>query len=157
MSTSRVEVPDWSHLAAYEGCGHVDAYRTDVPQNVALADYAEAFFSTPVFRLERSILGVFGAGTDDGQVTALAQGHSDAMAAWVVEARSDRDLLLEAGGGVIRTWLGVEPTQSGTTLYFGSAVLNGRGGKPTLAARVLMPFHHLYSRTLLALAARTLR
>ncbi|MEM9351190.1 MAG: hypothetical protein AAGA47_13100, partial [Pseudomonadota bacterium] len=140
-------------ISRYSGGGsHVDAYAVTTAEPVELSDYVSAFFQTPVFRLERRLLSFGGHASDAGQVLALAEGTGEAMAAWRVEDRSDRELLLTVPGTPIRTWLAVDEAQ----VWFGSAVLADETGKIAFAARALMPFHAFYSRLLLSLAARAL-
>ena len=155
--------PDESLLAEYAarpGC-HTDCYFADVAGTVTLAEYIAGFFATPVFRLERKILGLKRAlRTTDADVARLANGQSTRFAAWEVEARDEQQVLLAVKNSPIRTWLMAIPTSSGgTRLYFGSAVLAREttgSDTPKLdpLVRGLMGFHRLYSRILLASAKR---
>src|SRR6187399_3075532 len=93
-----------------------------------------------------------GRGASPADARRLAAGESDRFAAWRVEARSERELLLQDWLGRTRSWLAVEPLAGGgTRLCFGSGIIRreGRG----LGARVerglfraLLPGHAVYSR-----------
>lgn len=154
-------------LAKYLRAGHyADCYATDVARAISLEQYVRAFYTTPVFRLERFILrwGVAKPSTD-AQAAELAAGTRDAFAAWKVEQRSADQLLLADYLGRTRSWLRVAPVETGrgpgTRLYFGSAVVlvtDRRTGKPVLGPLFsgLLGFHKLYSRVLLSAARRRL-
>lgn len=144
---------------------YTDAYCATLPYRVTLAQYVEAFYTTPVFRLERAILGLAVARpSTDAQARQLARGETDRFAAWSLEDRDRSQLLLCDFRGVTRSWLMAEPvgTDGGTRLWFGSAVVptarSVREGRPRMgfAFRALLGFHQLYSRVLLAAAMRRL-
>lgn len=155
-------LPDGALLQRYASDGgFVDGYATLVAGNVALATFVEAFYTTPLFRIERLILRTLARrpSTDHG-ARALARGESSSFAAWTVEQRTHEQLLLRDFTGRTRSWLMVVPVarEGGTRLVFGSAVVpaGGSSGKPRMGAvfTALMGFHRLYSRLLLAAAAR---
>jgi hypothetical protein len=139
---------------------YTDSYTLDVPGEVTMAQFVEAFYTTPIFKLERWILGkVISRPSTDEQARELAQGSLNPFSAWTVERREADQLLLAAG--VTRSWLMVVPSKmqdaTATSLYFGSAVVlpAGRTGlrwdfKATLG------LHKAYSRILLSSAARKL-
>lgn len=84
------------------------------------------------------------------------------FAAWTVEARSECQLVMCDYQGRTRSWFMVlrqaqDGREGGTRVYFGTAIAAGRGGRIPFAFRLLMPFHHLYSRALLWSAVRRLR
>ena len=124
------------------------------------------FYCGGVFKLERLILQLLLAKpSTDAEVKALAEGSIDEFAAWRVEARAENQLLLCDYAGRTRSWLMSLPvrTQAGahTRLYFGSAVVprqRHQTGKPGLgmAFNLLLGFHKLYSRVLLAAARKRL-
>ena len=129
---------------------------------VTQAEFIEAFYTTPVFRLERLILRwtVSKPSTDD-EARALATGHADSFAAWKVEARTGDQLLLCDFLGRTRSWLMAEPIETTgparTRLHFGSAVIprgTTRHGQAPLEFRfrALLGFHKLYSRVLVSSA-----
>lgn len=153
------ELPPPALLARYGATGYADCYWTDVPARVSQAQYIEAFYTTPLFRIERLILRWFVARpSTDAQARQLARGERADFAAWTVEARTADQLLLCDFLGRTRSWLMSAPQGQGTRLYFGSAVVP-RGttpsGKPAMGVSfdLLLGFHQLYSRALLGAAS----
>jgi hypothetical protein len=138
---------------------YADCYRTEVPRRVAFPDFIIAFYTTPLFKLERWILRLtVGKPSTDVQARELADGSRDEFAAWYVEHRKENELLMCDFRGHTRSWLMVIPTRlvSGdrTQLYFGSAVVprqNPKTGKLTLGPgyQALLGFHTVYSVFLL--------
>jgi hypothetical protein len=151
-------VPDASFLADYARRGaFTDCYAMPVPAAITLPEFIEAFYTTRLFKLERWLLAkALGFHSTDEQASLLAHGNSAHFSAWKVESRASDQILLDAGQ--TRSWLGVRPRLgaiASTTLLFGSAVVPMRpGGKFGLAFRMLLGFHRLYSKLLLAAAAR---
>lgn len=158
------ELPAGALLGAYRhGGGFADCYVVQVPGAVSHADFVAAFYTSPVFRLERAILRLAGWPATDADARELADGRREAFAAWTVEGRAERQLLLADVTGRTRSWLMTAPVDAGpagpgsTSLYFGSAVVPRRrasAGQPELGSvfRVLLGFHKLYSRVLLRAA-----
>lgn len=153
-------VPPASFLGAYARQGaYTDCYTTAVPGEVALPALIEAFYTTPLFKLERWILATaLRLPSSDAQARAVALAQADRFAAWQVEHRAEREILLDAGQ--TRLWLSVAPAPGGTpatTLLFGSAVVPMRpNGGFGFLFHALLGFHRLYSRLLLAAARRRL-
>jgi hypothetical protein len=151
-----------NEYASQEGC-YTDCFSACVSKDVSLTRFIAVFFKTPVFRLERVLLGVFARKPSTSQdVSDLAAGISEQMAVWRVEARAEDQLLLKVGTGPIRTWLMCECKSGETRLYFGSAVLpleTDKQGRPRMAFafRASYGFHKVYSWILLSAAARALR
>lgn len=145
---------------------HVDCYATETPRTVSQAGYVEAFYTTPLFRSERLVLRWLASlPSTDVQARQLAAGASDTFAAWRVEARTSRQLLLRDVTGRTRSWLMTMPLDggddgegcAGTRLYFGSAIVpvtDPRSSQPTLGFpyRWLLGAHAVYSRRLLRAA-----
>jgi len=107
-------VPKSALLQHYVDKGsYVDCYTTDIAGPVTQAEFIEAFYTTPVFRLERLILrwAVWKPSADD-EARALATGHSDSFAAWKVEGRTGNQLLLCDFLGRTRSWLMAERLKS---------------------------------------------
>ena len=136
----------------------------EVPAAVSQAEFVEAFYTTPLFKLERAILAAaVRKPSNDDDARALARGERDAFAAWTVEGRSDTQLLLADFMGRTRSWLMTEPNGiGGTRLHFGSAVVPTRDrdtGRPSLGTGfgLMLGLHKLYSRALLASARHRLR
>lgn len=161
----RTELPVQALLRRYLRDGHyADCYVVEVPVVVSQAEFVEAFYTTPLFKLERAILAAaVRKPSTDADARALARGERDAFAAWTVEERNDTQLLLADFMGRTRSWLMAELNgRGGTRLHFGSAVVpkhdrhNGRTRLGT-GFGLMLGFHKLYSRALLAAARNRLR
>jgi hypothetical protein len=155
---SPTAVPEASFLGAYARCGaFTDCYATSVTGTVTMAEFIFAFYTTPLFKAERWLLAkALNISSTDQQAMQLAEARSDLFSAWKVESRSNEEILLDAGQ--TRSWLSVK-TQANpkpsTTLLFGSAVVPMRpGGKFGFAFHALLGFHRVYSKLLLAAAAK---
>jgi len=150
-------------LANYSmGGSYTDCYTTEIPGQVSLAEFVFAFYTTFIFRLERSILKwTVAKPSADSQARQLADNVSERFAAWHVENRSENEILMCDFQGRTRSWLMVAPvsTNSGTRtrLYFGSAIVplrNSKTGEPSLGFvfQSLLGFHKVYSVVLLYFA-----
>jgi hypothetical protein len=138
---------------------YADCYTTEIARPVSQAQFVEAFYTTALFAVERRLLQWFVAKpSTDMQARELAQGATDAFAAWVVAKRAPDQILLADFTGRTMSWLMAAASGTGgaarTRLYFGSAVLPARSagsGRLTLGLgfRLLLGFHKLYSRSLL--------
>ena len=157
------ELPADALLGQYrQGGAFTDCYFIDVDRPVSQAAYVEAFYTSPVFKVERLLLAWFlSRPATDQQARLLANGQLDAFAAWTVEGRDTRQLLLCDFQGRTRSWLMSAPVEvngsPGTRLYFGSAVVpvvDRRTGQATMGFvfRALLGFHKLYSRVLMRAA-----
>lgn len=142
---------------------YTDSYMTDIPIQVSFSDYIFAFYTTPLFKLERFILTfTVRKPSTDAQAKDLAEGKRNSFAAWTVEAREENQILMCDFAGSTRSWLMTTPTETGTRLYFGSAVVPHRiakDGKPSLGFffTALLGFHKVYSVLLLSSARSKLR
>lgn len=159
----KCELPDGALLSRYRDSeDYTDCYVTRLSGEISQPQYVEAFYTTLPFKTERLILkwAVAKPSTDD-DARLLAAGRADKFAAWYVEAREERQILLSDFRGKTRSWLMSEPAVNGgvpsTTLYFGSAVIRARD--PDTGERrmgksfsLLLGFHRLYSRVLLSAA-----
>ena len=124
---------------------------------VSLDDFVTAFYTTPLFRSERLILGLFGMRSRDSDVDELLAGRRDSFAAWTVEDRTEDQLLMCDINQRTRSWFMVSATgDQSTRLWFGSAV-TARGEDVPGSYRALLSFHRVYSRALLKAALRRLR
>lgn len=159
------ELPAMALLNKYrEGGGYADCYATEVARPVSHAEFVEAFYTTPLFKVERLILALLlGKAATDAQARELAQGRLEKFAAWSVEARAPNQLLLCDFQSRTRSWLMVEAGADGrsTRLLFGSAVVPKRDKrtgerKMDAAFSALLGFHKLYSRLLLQSAVSRL-
>jgi hypothetical protein len=161
-SIHRSEFPPGALLKKYQGGGaYADCYVTQTARHVSHAEYVEAFYTTPLFKLERLLLAWFlSKPCTDAQAGQLASGTLDSFSAWSVEERREDQLLMCDLHGRTRSWLMVVPVEGesagGTCLYFGSAVVpvrTARAGTETSdlgrTFRLLLGFHKLYSRALL--------
>lgn len=162
---SASQVPAGSLLGRYVASGaYADCYVTELAAAITHAQFVEAFYTSPLFRLERLLLGLFmGRPSTDAQARQLAEGELASFAAWSVESRAENELVLAVGR--TRSWLmvaaspGAPPAR--TRLYFGSAVVpprtsSGARGSMGWVFTALLGFHKLYSRALLWSAARRL-
>jgi hypothetical protein len=160
------EVPLNSFLRSYkDGVGFADCYVAEVPGAVTQAAFIEAFYTSPLFKVERTLLQYLASrpATDAG-AKQLAGGKATKFSAWRVERQSASELLLADFTGRTRSWLMAEPIAGSdqplkTRLYFGSAVVPRpakAGEKPRMgwAFHALLGFHRLYSRLLLRAASR---
>ena len=138
---------------------YTDCYSVDINGSVVLSDFVFAFYTTPVFKLERVVLKYLAAKpSTDYQARQLADGCIDTFAAWNVEQRTEKQLLMCDFRGRTRSWFMVTPiitsSHPKTLLQFGSAVVprkNRKTGKLEFGGgfNVLLGFHKLYSKVLL--------
>ncbi len=161
LPVSVCAIPDGALLKrhAADSDGYTDCYRAEVDFALTQADFVAAFYTTWLFKLERIILKTIVAQpSTDEQARQLADGTIDTFAAWRVEDRSERELLMCDYRGRTRSWLMSLTSetcgQATTQLYFGSAVLpekNEKTGSRTLGLSVylILGLHKLYSRALL--------
>lgn len=141
---------------------YTDCYFVELPEAVALPRFVEAFYTSPMFRLERWLIErLLRRSATDDDARRLASGASDRFAAWSVRHRDERQIVLAAGA--TRSWLMVRTRDgtAGSTLYFGSAVMPRRTAEDGTVRMgslftALLGFHKLYSRILLAAACRRL-
>jgi hypothetical protein len=157
-----VALPAEALLRRYlDGGAFADCYVAEVAACVTQRQYVAAFYMTPLFMLERWILGwAVDRPSTNAEARALAEGTRDTFAAWRVEDRTADQLLLGDFTGKTKSWLMTVPGVDGSTrLYFGSAVVprvDKYSGEQSMGAgfSLLLGFHRLYSRLLLGAAAR---
>lgn len=156
----RCPVPVKALLERYSAPGgYVDCYWTEISEHVSFPEFIFAFYTTPLFKLERYILRLFVAKpSTDTQARQLAEGSCNTFAAWYVESRSENELLMCDFVGRTRSWMMTIPVNTGngprTRLYFGSAVVPKRDPKTGelslgFAYQALLGFHKIYSVLLL--------
>jgi hypothetical protein len=160
------EVPLGALLRRYkDGAGYADCYVVEVPGTVTQEEYVAAFYTSPLFKVERAILKHLASRpATDADVRSLAAGDLRKFSAWTVESQSPTELLLADFTGRTRSWLKAEaakgPSESPSTLlYFGSAVVpRTRREVPVPSMgwlfHALLGFHRLYSRMLLSAASK---
>ncbi len=149
------ELPADSLLQRHARAGaFTDAYALRLPRTVTLAEFIEAFYTSPLFRLELWLIARFvGVQATPQEARRLAADQTRQFSVWQVEARSDVQIVLATGP--TRSWLRLDA--DGRTLVFGSAVLPRDDGQARPGFRWLGGFHVLYSRLLLAAAGGRLR
>ncbi len=146
---------------------YTDCFRTDIDTDVTHAMYVRAFYTTPLFKLERLILKwLLSKPSTDDETLQLAEGTTDSFAAWQVEQRCQNQILLSDFQGRTRSWLMVEPGDEdapcSTRLYFGSAVTSSKRanqsqGQPGPGLSLLFALHRIYSILLLYSARKRLQ
>ena len=147
-----------NHTANQQTGNYTDCFAVDVPRTVSLEQFVFAFYTTPVFKLERIILAALASRpSSDADARQLSKNETETFAAWTVEDRTSDQLLMCDFRGRTRSWFKVSkqdaPELPGTRLYFGSAVIR-KNDKHRLSFGVLLSFHRVYSRVLLRAAAR---
>jgi hypothetical protein len=165
----QIALPEDALLKTYRGGrhpetwdGYGDCFVLSIDRAVSLAEYVLAFYTAPLFRIERVILLVLaGSPSSDEEARQLAAGLRDSFAVWKVSARTETQLLMSDRYGKTRSWFRVTPQESGSTLLqFGSAVAAraGANGSARMSGgfSVLLGFHRLYSRRLLRSTKRQL-
>jgi hypothetical protein len=150
---------DGPHPQAWEQFS--DCFTTTVDRPVSLDEFVYAFYTSPVFRLERAVLRLLKLPSTDAEARAVAEGTGDTFAAWRVGQRTATQLLMCDVMGRTRSWFAVTPlgaaSQSGTVLQFGSGIAatidaaTGQRGR-SLGFRLLGDFHIAYSHVLLGAA-----
>ena len=95
-------VADDALLKTYRGGGHPerwgrygDCFSVHVDGSVTLSQFVFAFYTSPVFKIERWILrALVGAPSTDEQARAVAEGRGDTFAVWTAGARTPTQLLM---------------------------------------------------------------
>lgn len=155
----KAELPENALLQRYRISGaYTDCYCIYSDQPVSQQDFVVAFYTTWLFKVERIILKWLASKpSSDEDARRLADDQQAAFAAWIVEARSENQLLMCDFRSRTRSWFMTEPDGDGTRLYFGSAVVpitTSSEDEPKMGAgfSLLLGFHKLYSRALLSAA-----
>ena len=168
FSIESCQLPDNALLKTYQHTGaYTDCYCTEISTKVTHSQYVQAFYTTSVFKLERSILKwLVSKPSSDAQVILLAESETETFAAWDVENRCDDQLLLCDYQKRTRSWLMIKHITSEndihTLLYFGSAVVPRKNIKTAkfsfgLVFHALSWFHKMYSVVLLLSAKSRLK
>ena len=165
FSIEKCDVPPNTLLQTFLTSGaYADCYSTEIPGQVPFSDFIFAFYPTPLFKLERFILTwTVSKPSTDEQAKRLADGSSTTFAAWQVENRREKEILMCDFQGRTRSWLMTVPVgHARTRLYFGSAVVlirNSKTGTRSLGSvfQVLLGFHKVYSILLLYSAKLNLK
>jgi len=154
------KLPENALLKSYEQQGaYTDCYYMDLPGHICHNEYVEAFYTSRLFKVERTILTIaVNRPSTDEQARQLADGEAEIFSAWNVEGRMENQLLLCDHLGRTRSWLMSVTTNGkespGTRLYFGSAVIpigTSVSGRKSFGFgfHALLSFHRLYSRALM--------
>jgi len=131
LSIERCPLPHNALLKKYDRPGvYADCYRTDVIGAVTHKEYVGSFYTTSLFKLERTILRwAVSKPSSDIQAIQLADGSTDTFAAWHVEDRCENQLLLCDFRGRTRSWLmvgaGREWRYQKNTIVFWSGCYSG--------------------------------
>lgn len=155
---SRGALPDHALLCRYarNPGTYTDCFTATLPYPSDLERFVAAFYTSPLFRIERRVLGIFARRPSaDDQARQVAAGTREEFAVWTVEARTDFQLLMRDNTGRTRSWFMVEPAMGDaaqTLLTFGSAVLPRRGAEGLGAVGMILGLHRLYSRALMSAA-----
>ncbi len=90
------EVPQDSLLRRYvDGVGFADCYVTEVPRAVSQGEFVEAFYTSSLFKIERTLLTYLASRpAGDAEAQQLAAGTARAFSAWSVQEQSATELLL---------------------------------------------------------------
>ena len=160
------ELPSNALSATYKTQGaFVDCYYSEIAKDVSLDQYIQAFYTTPLFKLERSLLSLATfKGASDHDALALSLGKSDRYSIWTVEGREANQILMRDFTGNTRSWLMVEKANGSEVknrLYFGSVVVpKGKAEKGQASFgglfHLLGKFHQVYSKALLSAAYKKL-
>jgi hypothetical protein len=168
MTIEQEAVPSDSLLKTYRGGARPehwglqgDCFAVVVDAPITLSDFVFAFYTSPVFRVERGILRLLaGAPSTDAGARGVAEGSATTFAIWRVGERTATQLLMCDRFEKTRSWFQVAPMEGGGTLLrFGSAVAGSRNRETGALLmgrwfRWLIGFHVLYSRILLGAACR---
>jgi hypothetical protein len=163
FSIAREAVPQDALLKTYRGGAHPgrwgrygDCFSVTVDRAANLPDFVFAFYTSPLFRIERLMLrALVHAPSSDSDARRLADGLAATFAAWYVGERTATQLLMCDRYERTRSWFRVVPLDGGRTLLqFGSAIASAaihRTGTaaPSSGFRLLLGFHVLYSQALL--------
>jgi hypothetical protein len=156
-------LPDQALLVRYRDAkAYTDCYSLEVSGSISLTQYIEAFYTSPLFKVERFLISVLvGKPSSDAEAGQMARAEIDKFAAWTVEGRTDDQILLCDYLKWTRSWLMCVPSQTTTRLYFGTAVVPAHVSDKGLALfglgfHLLSGFHKLYAKALLKSAAQQL-
>jgi hypothetical protein len=170
FSITREPVPEDALLRTFRGGTHperwgsyADCFAVSVDRGVSLAEFVFAFYTSPLFRIERGLLRLLiSAPSSRSDARAVAEGTADKFAAWYVGQRTSTQLLMCDRYERTRSWFRVAPKSGGGThLQFGSAVAARRGAHGEIprhpaAFGLLLSFHVIYSHALLRAAKANL-
>ena len=156
LSIEKCPIPAGTMLEKFTSINgsYVDAFTTEIPRHVSFPEYILAFYTTPLFKLERLILSLIGLPSTDIEARQLSERATKKFAAWTMETRSDDEIIMCDVAQRTRSWLMVKHEGAKTKLYFGTAVVpKAERSSLEFSFRSLMGFHRMYS-VLLLLSAK---
>lgn len=163
-SVTHAELPAVAFLQTYkQSQSFTDCYVIQVSGHITQTAFVEAFYTSALFKIERTLLHYLAKRpASDQDAARLASGGATHFSAWRVEVQDKEQLLLADFTGRTRSWLMAEAVldENGnpyTKLYFGSAVVPRHQAGPNTPKmgfmfNALLGFHKLYSRLLLKAA-----
>jgi hypothetical protein len=163
-SVAIAELPPKAFLQTYkQSQSFTDCYVIQVSGHITQATFVEAFYTSALFKIERTLLHYLAKRpASDQDAAQLASCGATHFSAWRVEAQDKDQLLLADFTGRTRSWLMAtalldENGNPYTKLYFGSAVIPHHQAGPNAPKmgfmfNALIGFHKLYSRVLLRAA-----
>lgn len=147
-----------------------DCFSIEVDGNVSLEEFANAFLTSRVFKLERKLLPVR---STDEEASEFARGERQTFAEWRASDRHESEMLSVWGeppqehedsgdpGVHGATWLGVAPAEGEdnprTRLMLGSSIWGQANAFTMVILTLATPLHGIYSQVLLQSAADRLR
>lgn len=152
LSIQNIPIPANTMLEKYSSAtgAYTDCYRTEIPRLISFPEFVFAFYTTPLFKLERLILLIVSKPSTDAQARQVADGKIGKFAAWTVEARTENELLMCDFLSRTRSWFMTKSDGTKTQLYFGSAVVpKAEQTSLGLEFRAVLGFHKIYSVLLL--------
>src|SRR5258708_28245506 len=123
FSITHEAVPDDALLRTFHGGTHPerwgrydDCFAVGVDRNVSLAEFVFAFYTSPLFRIERGLLRLLiNTPSSRSDARAVADGTADKFAAWYVGQRTPTQLLMCDRYERTRSWFRVAPQSGGGT------------------------------------------
>jgi hypothetical protein len=111
------EVPLNTMLRSYkDGLGYADCFLTEVQGAITQEIFIEAFYTSPLFKVERTILKYLPSkSATDAGAKQLAAGNATKFSAWRIERQSTSELLLADVTGRTRSWLMATPGTGSAT------------------------------------------
>ena len=138
---------------------YTDCYLVNFDRPVTLAEYVFAFYTKPVFRLERFILKYLADRlSSDHKAKQLSEWAIDEFSARTVADRTPEQLLMRDLKGRTRSWFMIVPQNAAATtnstfhFWFGVVPYQKTAmGDPRIGGgfRLLLGFHESYPRVLL--------
>ena len=162
LSIEKGEVIPNTLVAPFLEKGYADSYRTEINRSISLEEYVYNFYTSPLFKIERFILAwTVSKPSQDLDAREIAKGNTEKFAAWTVENRRENELLMCDFTKRTRSWFMVKQVGTSdaprTQLYFGTGVSPSANKKSMgLLFNLLLPFHKIYSISLLYFAKRQL-